>query len=289
MELLQFEYFKKVAEARTLSEAAEQLHISQPSLSMTIHRFEDELQTKLFERQGRNIVLNKMGLTALKYTNEILETIDKLKEAASGDQTRHAMTIDLAVYTGSALFPSLLSGFKANHPGIIVRMTQHNEDATVHDETQFIITASMNRPYSKYTRIVLTTEDILLAVPLTHHLANRTSIKVAELQQLDLMMLSKNKSLRQTCNEFFSQAGIDPNVILETDDPAMLRNLISSGFGVSLVPEKTWGAYLGSRIKLLRISDIKFTRDLCMFVNTNALSTAGKQFRDYLKSYFGEI
>lgn len=61
MELLQLKYFRELAQSQHLSKTAEKLHIAQPSLSQTLRRLETELDTPLFDRVGKRIVLNDYG------------------------------------------------------------------------------------------------------------------------------------------------------------------------------------------------------------------------------------
>ena len=76
MNLLQLHYFRVVAECEHVSKAAEKLNISQPSLTATIHRLEDELNVPLFTRQGRGLTLTQYGKIWLKYVRKVFDTLD---------------------------------------------------------------------------------------------------------------------------------------------------------------------------------------------------------------------
>ena len=80
MNLSQLEYFQIVAKEEHISRAAEKLHISQPSLSTTIRRLENELDTLLFDRVGRNIYLNEAGKKLLNHVNYIFSQITALED-----------------------------------------------------------------------------------------------------------------------------------------------------------------------------------------------------------------
>ena len=74
MNLLQLDYFRKVAEYEHISKAAKELNIPQPSLTRVIHRLETELNVPLFTRQGRGLVLTQYGKIWLKHVSEPLTT-----------------------------------------------------------------------------------------------------------------------------------------------------------------------------------------------------------------------
>lgn len=81
MELQQLTYFKAAAEFENLSRAAEELYISQPALSKVIRRLEADLGTELFDRQGKTVRLNDTGRIALAYTNEILQSVENMRDS----------------------------------------------------------------------------------------------------------------------------------------------------------------------------------------------------------------
>ena len=75
MTLNQLTYFQKIAELEHFSRAAEELNISQPSLSRSIDTLEQELGLPLFEKQGRNVILTKYGRIFLEHAGRILEEV----------------------------------------------------------------------------------------------------------------------------------------------------------------------------------------------------------------------
>src|SRR3954467_5648272 len=79
MELLQLKYFQTVAYMEHISNAAKTLNISQPSLSLMIKRLEDEMDTRLFDRKGRNIQLNDSGKILLRHVNTIFLDVENAK------------------------------------------------------------------------------------------------------------------------------------------------------------------------------------------------------------------
>ena len=80
MEIQQLEYFRVIAECGSLTKAAQTLHTSQPSLSRSLRSLEDELGTPLFDRVGRNIVLNSAGRIALDRCMNVLNSTKAVKQ-----------------------------------------------------------------------------------------------------------------------------------------------------------------------------------------------------------------
>lgn len=290
MDLLQLKYFYKIATAPTLTQAANELHVSQPSLSKLIRNLENEFNMKLFERNGRYLQLNENGLIFLRYATTILNAVDELRDELQGYRDRTDLSLRVGVFAASALFPAIISGFRVEYPNVKISVVQHSfERAAQENALDLIFFAGVNPPeYPNSTQ--LAEEEILLAVPNNHPLANLDSVPLATLKDEKFLAMSKGKSLRTSIDQYCAAAGITPNIVLECDDPAMLRNLIQSGFGVSFVPAKTWMAYMQGDIHLLHITDPRCVRFIYVTMPQGAYqSTAARLFKRYLVNYFEQL
>lgn len=289
MDLLQLRYFYKIAHAPTLTQAAAELHISQPSLSKIIRNLEDEFQVKLFTRNGRYLQLNEKGQIFLRHTTAILNAVDDLREELQGYREREDLSLRVGVFAASALFPDIISGFRQAYPNVKINMVQHSfEHAKQKTSLDLMILAGRYPPVDPNC-VLLAQEDILLAVPGNHPLAGRESVPLAQLKGEKFISMSKGMTLRTIVDQYCQSAGIQPNVVLESDDPAMLRNLIQSGFGVAFVPEKTWTAYIRGNLHMLHITDPHCVRYLYLSTPRGSYqSTAAKLFQRYLVWFFSE-
>ena len=122
MTLDQMRYFVTAAQLQNLSKAAEALHISQPSLSRSIARLEEELGTPLFYRQGRRVVLNELGSQFLTSAQSILRELDgtlaQLRTYAGGGGAR--LSVGLCGPDGPVT--ACLAAFSTAHPQIILNL-----------------------------------------------------------------------------------------------------------------------------------------------------------------------
>src|SRR5215467_6707940 len=118
MELHQLRYFCAVADTGSFSRAAEQSHVSQPSLSQQILKLEDELGARLFDRLGRSVRLTELGKTFLPRARAVLREL----EAARGDVVERKDSVSGTVTVGAIptvapyLLPPVLSSFSAKFP-----------------------------------------------------------------------------------------------------------------------------------------------------------------------------
>src|SRR5690349_12115287 len=120
MELQQLKYFQTVARLQHFTRAAEELYISQPSLSRSIARLEEELGAPLFDREGRQVRLNRLGQTFLKRVERVFNELEvgqrELQDLIGPEKGLVAVAFLHTV--GVRLLPLLLSAFRAEHPNI---------------------------------------------------------------------------------------------------------------------------------------------------------------------------
>jgi len=285
MEIQYLKYFKRVAELEHMTKASEELLISQPALSKTIKDMEKELNVKLFNRVGKNIILNENGDVLLKYTNLILNSLGDLKKELQDMNDSRKNTVNFSMQAASKLLPDILSGFKRKHPNIKFAIKQHKDDV----DCDLVINSSKDKITANNV-IPLLEEEILLAVPNDHILANRKEISLEELSEEKFISLQKGTSLCDITREYCLLAGYEPNVILESDDPSTIRGLISVGIGVCFFPSITWRNVADSNIKLLSITNDYFKRFINVSWNEDRyLSHSTILYRDYLIDFFKNL
>ena len=161
MELLQLKYFSAAAAQEHITKAAEQLHIAQPALTQSIRRLEEELGVKLFNRSGRNIVLNETGKLFLKRIAPVLAELDRIPEEIREAEGIFRRTIHMNVVAASALITKIIIRYKALHPQVEFQL-MHSEKEDNYD------IGITTLPYgSKLVGKDTTTisEEIMMAVP----------------------------------------------------------------------------------------------------------------------------
>ncbi len=126
MDLRKLEIFVSVATLGSFSEAARQLHMAQPAVSIAVRKLEDSLAVTLLDRSGRQLQLTAEGEHLLQRARGILQQVDELK--ASTGALRDLLQGELSIACPSMLatyyLPDLLSGFLSEHPGLTASVTQ---------------------------------------------------------------------------------------------------------------------------------------------------------------------
>lgn len=120
MEFRQIEYFQVVSQLKNYTKAAEQLHVSQPSISVSIQKLEEELGIKLLERDNKKVVLTREGAIFLRESELVLKQAEHLKQVMADlrQDGRKLLKLAFPSTAGAWLWPVLLKDFAAEYPNI---------------------------------------------------------------------------------------------------------------------------------------------------------------------------
>lgn len=286
MDIHSLTYFKKVAELQHITRAAEELHVAQPSLSRTIARMEDELGVQLFERSGKNIFLNEYGSIVLRHTNRILQEIKDIHREIADVSEESDRTVSVSLYSASKLFPNLVMAFKREHPGIRLQIVQESLNKNPSEECDITLYSTM-QPDIRENSVTLFAEDIMLALPKSNPLSQRSSLNLSEVANEEFICLQRGKSLRTITDIYCKIAGFEPSVVLESDSPETVRELIRAGIGISFIPSITWQGMETKDLVLVPIEAPQCKRYIHLsWRSTGYFSPAAVLFRDFLQEYF---
>ncbi len=235
MDLHSLEYFRKVAELEHVTKAAEQLHVAQPSLSRTITNLEAELGVSLFDRSGKKIVLNKYGEVVLKHANRILKETKDIYNEINEMKGDHASSVSVSVQAASKLVTDFIIEFQNRYPDIALHLTLGRSS----EPGDLTITSSIHRPEDPNSMILLQ-EELLLGIPKNDPLAEKKHIRLTDAKDMKFIALEKGKNLRIAADAYCRMAGIEPDIILESDSPDTVRGLVQAGLGICFIPSVTW-------------------------------------------------
>ncbi|SHE93045.1 DNA-binding transcriptional regulator, LysR family [Seinonella peptonophila] len=287
MELLQLKYFLTVAKLEHMTNAAQELHVSQPALSRTIHRLEEDLGVPLFERQGRQIRLNPFGKAfeaKAKAAMHLLEEGRREIEDLSGLKQGR---IHLAMMNMEQMRKPLQI-FLAEHSEVNFHMFQLSiedfENLELKREVDFYLT-SMPIYQEGFIEIPLVREKLYLVVPHGHKYANRKSIHLSEVSEEAFVGYKENSPLRLMNDRLCAHVGFRPKMVCETEDPASIIDLVRSGFGVAIIG----GCRSEEELNLVKLPIVDPIGERIFRITwreNRYLSRAAIVFRDFIVNYF---
>lgn len=265
MDLLQLKYFQEVAKHQHLTKAAQELNVSQPALSKMISKLEQRLGYQLFDRAGRQIRLNHLGEAYLKVVENVFHELQKGEKELAFLTEKQNELITVAV-TIPTILPELLGGFLQKHPKARFRQYQAfaermNSQLESGEIDVGISTFPIEGENVEWYPII--EEEIFLAVPNSHPLADRDEIRLIEVKNDPFIVMPPGYGFRDMTEQFCSQAGFYPDFAFEGDETGVTYELVEKGLGVAFSPSLIRSSRLSSlKVKELRLTEPRCTRSV---------------------------
>lgn len=258
MSIRELKYILRVAEFRSVTGAANELHISQPALSRYIRDVEEELGVKIFDRSTNPISLTLAGERYVESAKRILLEHENLWREIR-DITHH-MTGRLRIGSSrdraSYMMPKLLLGFCAKYPGIQVEVFtesgQKLREALRDGRIDILILPDTlaDEAYNFESRLVYREELVLAAK------AGTVSRFPDSIGELDFLLLFKEHAIRTFCDKFFRERGIRPRVKMEFSSNIACYRMAAAGMGAAIIPEMTAKMCdAGGEVEVFRIGE----------------------------------
>lgn len=240
MDLGQLRYFSKIVEHRSFTRAAQDCSVSQPALSQQIAKLEKELGQPLFERQGRSIRLTPAGQLLQSHAVKILQLVDDAKRQITDDGETGQICISAIPTVAPYLIPRLLQSVNGLFPkASFVINEDTTEELVKRCSSGDIDVGFVALPVTaKYLTIEpLFEEELLLAMPVNHPLAQKPSITSADLATEKLILLNDSHCLVEAIESFCNSKNFRPISVSRIEQLATIQQLVGLGHGISLIPK----------------------------------------------------
>lgn len=285
MEISQLRYFLDTAQTQHITQSSQRLRISQPALTKSIHKLEDELGVPLFVHKGRNVLLTKYGIYLKNKLAPIIAQLDSIPSdiAEMNEVERH--TVRLSVLAASTFVTRAIIEYKRIHPEINFHVMQNSENELF--DIEIATSSAFGEKKFKNEDAFVCTEKIFLAVPDTEKYGSLKSVRLADVRNEGFISLLYSRQLRNICDEFCRRAGFEANIIFESDSPYAVQNMIAANIGIGFWPEFTWGKIGSDSVKLLEIDEPQCERDIVItHANLKTDNTHTRDFYEFLKHSF---
>ncbi len=262
MDLLQLRYFCDAAECENFSQTAHKYGVPPSNISQTVHRLEDELGVKLFDRSANRIVLNSYGKSFYDKVKTALDSIDDARREIRDFDENQTKEIRLKVCTNRRIVTVAIEKFKKKYPEVNFYLSHHYGD-----EGEFDLVISDIPPLETNTaKELLVTEKILIAVNKDNPITKLKNADLSDLKNERFISMPEDSSLYRITEETCSRHGFKPHIAIKSDDPYYVRRYAELGLGIMFVPSFSWQGQFGKDIVLMDIC--RTTRDTYLYYNT---------------------
>jgi aminoethylphosphonate catabolism LysR family transcriptional regulator len=272
--------FHTVAMTGGFTRAAETLNVGQPTISTHVKALEDYFRVELFHRRGRTVKLTPTGERLLTITRglyvheeEALALLRATRDLETGQLTLNAV--------GPFDVMEILQAFRRQHPGITTRVTLGFEEEILDGLRDFkydvgVLGREVDDPQFHcefYNR-----HRVLVIVHAEHRLARRRSIRLEELDGMDMVLRPTFSTTRQAFDRALAQAGVQVNPVMEINSREANREAVLRGFGAGVISETEFAP--SPSIKTLRVSNAD------MFTKAFLVCLAERRDRPLIAGFF---
>ena len=287
MTLNQIYYFQTVARYENYRKAAEELYISQPSLSRSIASLESELGVLLFEKNGRGVNLTKGGKLFLEYADRIIDECEiaknKMKEMASdGGKIDIGYVFPLA----SHYIPHNVRDFlnKKENKNVTFNFFQNHTSAIAKKVRSGELDVGFGGYIDKeeFEFFPVLSEEMVLITPKGHELESHKKVSIQELRNYPVIGYDRESWLGNYTKQLYRRLAFQPNIVVECPDEHSIVALVSEDFGIALVPAIE--EINENRVNIHRFDDIELMHHTFMFwMRDRYQLPAVERFIEYMK------
>ena len=261
MELSLLYYFKTVAELENITKAAESLYISQPALSKAISKLEKSLGVALFERRKGRILLSAMGKVYYEYVSSAFQVLEQGEKKLSELMEQSGDTVAVGSPVAGVLH-DLICDFLSSGEQVQIQEFLYAESMLESEllsgKLDFAVTP-ITVENSEIEQLTLMEEEIFIVVSQHHPLADRKYARLADFSG-DSFLVDESGFDQKIIRVLCGIAGFEPQILLHSNEGALVDDALRSNLGVSLMP-----AYLIYRkdmqgLRVLRSTDVELIR-----------------------------
>jgi len=239
MDLDQLRYFLRVAERQNFTRAAEDLAISQPALSRSIQKLEEELGQPVFERRTRSLSLTDAGALLQARAQQVLTLLEDTRAEITDDGQSGRVRIGAIPTIAPYFLPDVLRKFSREFPKATLIVQENTTDALLKSCTQGEIDlAILALPVpARYLEVEeLFEEELLLVLPPDHPLTEVEKIRLTDVEPYPFVLLDEAHCLSDNIVSFCRQRSFQPVAVERTSQLVMVQELVSLSHGVSMIP-----------------------------------------------------
>jgi len=286
--LRQLRVFEAVARLSSYTRAAEELHLTQPAVSMQVRQLEDEVGLPLFERLGKQIRLTEAGREVFDYSRSINLSLQEMEEVVESLKGVSRGRLSVAVASTVNYFaPRLLAVFHQRYPGIGLRLDVTNRERLVQQlQANTVDMVLMGQPPEDIDveSEAFMDNPLVVVAPPEHPLAGKEHIGLRRVANEVFVMRESGSGTRQAMERFFSERGIAVHYGMQMTRNEAIKQAVRAGLGLSVVSLHTVELELETgRLVILDVEGFPLERQWhLVFRRGRRLSPAARAFRQFV-------
>jgi DNA-binding transcriptional LysR family regulator len=241
VDLRQLEIIRAIADSGSFTAAGEKLHVSQSAISRQVLLLEAELGEAVFHRIGRRIRITPAGEALLQLSHRVFQDVHDTVAAISDtqDSLRGTMRLVGGMTVCLYVFPALLAQVRRTHPDLDLKVTVGSAErsiAMLRSGAGDLGLLTLPVEASDLVSMPVLQEELLLITYPTHPLAKKRPIQPVDLTKQPFILFETGSITRRLVEEFFTREGIEPEIVMETENVEIIKAMVRHGQGISIIP-----------------------------------------------------
>ena len=232
--LRQLEIFSAIATHGQVTRAAEAVAMTQSAASMALAELEQQLDTPLFDRGGRQLMLNEAGRQLLPKALDILDRVREIEATTGNSAFSFDLHLAASLTVGNHLMPDLLAELSVRHPGSHLRLSLKNTEHVIEDLLAYRIDMGFVEGLVQDERLQCffwQPDRLCVFVHAGHPLAGKTAT-MEDMKNFPWILREKGSGTREVFDRALANASLTARVAFELEQPEAIRQLIRTGLGV---------------------------------------------------------
>lgn len=242
MDYRHLKYFMEVAQQKSFSKAARNLHISQSAISRMIKSLEEELGVTLFIRNAKTVEITAPGTIFYNYAKRCLFVFEHLKSDFENEFKLKQDTIEIGLppITDAHVFAKLLGEFKRTYPQIAIKLYEHGSKVIESSVQEGIIDVGIicTIPNKDFESFFLSEDEMCVVMPKGYPLEENKEVPMKLLADYPLVLYRDDFNLHDDILTNCKKIGFSPRVVFETSQRELMLQTVASGLGVAILPSR---------------------------------------------------
>ncbi|RFU68974.1 LysR family transcriptional regulator [Peribacillus saganii] len=287
MELRQLKYFLEVAKHKSITKAAESLHISQPALSKMIMGLEEELGMTLIIRTNKTSEITDAGMVVMEYAQKMAVLVDEMSTTLNDmtNLTRGKINIGLPPFIGSLFFPQVLAKFHQKYPNIEMNITEYGGARVVKSVEEGEIELGVAvQPIDdqEFNVFPIVEEEMKLLVNSEHRFASRDNVCINELINEEFIFYSEEFALHDIMRNLFISEGFEPKILFKSSQWDFMSEMVAANLGITILPEPICNRVFHNELRIIGLKPAVLWKLAVITKKNRYLSNAARMFVEFI-------
>ncbi|UXR75985.1 MULTISPECIES: LysR family transcriptional regulator [unclassified Staphylococcus] len=254
MKILQLEYFIEVVNRNSFTKAAQALHISQPSLTTTIKKMEQDLGYQLLKRSTKEITITEKGIQFYNHAVNLVQQYHQTMERMYDLKLSQTPKIKMSIIESTAYWVSMVvQQYHQKHPDQHYQITEIlNPEVLAQKLTNFELHLGISNDQIRHEDVVsipLYEEDYVLLAP-NDRFPEKSSISI---KKLPLILPNRPYQVRKHIDDYFTHLEERPNIVMEVERFEAATNFVHQDMGYAVIPRVYYQSHRTQHLSAIKI------------------------------------